>query len=138
LHLATSRVGTVATQQFLLYDIIMMLRVFVFIATLLGCAGFTTAHPAQIVRIGGMYPLTDITTGLMNSLGSQWLAGSLMAVRDLNVEYATKNVKFELAVRDSRRTFSNTVEGSLELSRKVFKNSGTHIIVGAGTRRYIM
>ena len=122
----------------LLYDTVMKQCLFLFISALLGSDGLTTTQSAQIVRIGGMYPLTDITTGLMNPLGAQWLAGSVMAVRDLNSEYATKGIKFELAVRDSRRTFSNTVEGSLELSRKVFKNYGTHIIVGAGTSCFVL
>ena len=124
--------------NYLLYDPIMKLRLLVFISALFGNDGLTTTQSAQIVRIGGMYPLTDITTGLMNPLGAQWLAGSIMAVRDLNSEYAAKGIQFQLAVRDSRRTFSNTVEGSLELSRKVFKNTGTHIIVGAGKRCYIL
>lgn len=132
------RAGKVETLRHILYDTIMKPCLFVFFANLWGSDGFTTTNSAQIVRIGGMYPLTDISTGLMNPLGSQWLAGSLMAMRDLNIEYATRNIKFELAVRDSRRTFSNTVEGSLELSRNVFKNTGTHIIVGAGTRRCIL
>lgn len=108
----------------------------VFIAALLGSDGLTATNSVQIVRIGGMYPLTDISTGSMNPIGAQWLAGSLMAVSDLNAEYVTKNIKFKLAVRDSKKTFSNTVLGSLDLSRGVFQKNGTHVIVGAGALRY--
>lgn len=94
---------------------------------------FATDAAPQYVRIGGIYPITDITTATINRAGAQWLAGSLMAAADLNLLYAkTTNYQFKLAVRDSRKTFSNTVVGCLALSKTVFLNNGSHVIVGAG------
>jgi hypothetical protein len=90
---------------------------------------------SQVIRIGGIYPITDVVTAKINRAGAQWLAGSLMAAADLNTLYATSsNYRFKLAVRDSKKTFSNTVVGCLALSKSVFNNNGSHVIVGAGNQ----
>jgi hypothetical protein len=65
----------------------------------------TTYSVKQIVRIGAIYPITNIATARTNLIGAQWLAGSLMGLKDL------RNIEFQLSVRDSRKTFSNTVVG---------------------------
>lgn len=93
----------------------------------------TADATSQVIRIGGIFPVTDIATAKINRAGAGWLAGSLMAIADLNSLYANStNYRFKLAVRDSRKTFSNTVVGSLLLSKSVFNNNGSHVIVGAG------
>jgi hypothetical protein len=90
---------------------------------------------SQVIRIGGIYPITDVVTAKINRAGAQWLAASLMAAADLNTMYAkSSNYRFKLAVRDSRKTFSNTVVGCLALSKSVFNSNGSHVIVGAGKR----
>ena len=95
---------------------------------------FLTQGSPQVIRIGGIYPITNIVNAKINRNGAQWLAGSLMAMRDLNSDpqYIASNIEFKLAVRDSRKTFSNTVVGCLALAQTVFKSSGSHVIVGAG------
>ena len=100
------------------------------------CSFFTNGLP-QVIRIGGIYPITNILNAKINKNGAQWLAGSLMAMRDLNSDpqYIASNIEFKLAVRDSRKTFSNTVVGCLDLAQTVFKSSGSHVIVGAGDFR---
>jgi hypothetical protein len=92
------------------------------------------ANATQIVRIGGIYPITNIVTAKINSNGAQWLAGSLMAMNDLNTNpsFIANNIQFKLAVRDSRKTFSNTVIGCLALANSVFSTNGSQVIVGAG------
>ena len=97
---------------------------------------FPISELPQVIRIGGIYPITNIVTAKININGAQWLAGSLMAMRDLNANpiYAANNIQFKLAVRDSRKTFSNTVVGCLALAQTVFQSSGSHVIVGAGEK----
>ena len=84
--------------------------------------------------MGGIYPITNVVTAKSNVQGPQWLAGSLMAVKDLNADpfFIQSGIQFKLAVRDSRKTFSNTVVGCLALAKTVFKNNGSQVIVGAG------
>ena len=100
---------------------------------LIACLAVVTGAP-QIIRLGGIYPVTSIATATVNVNGAQWLAGSLMAIKDLNAEqrFIDSNIKFKLAVRDSRKTFSNTVVGCLALAQSVFNGNGSHVIVGAG------
>ena len=86
----------------------------------------------QEVRIGALYPLSNVKSGTENQNGSEWLAGSLMAIQDLNKYYADRNIVFKVAVRDTKRTFSNTVLGTFDLVERVFDKNGSHIIVGAG------
>eukprot|EP00596_Hydrurales_sp_CCMP1899_P000319 CAMPEP_0119034848 /NCGR_PEP_ID=MMETSP1177-20130426/1866_1 /TAXON_ID=2985 /ORGANISM="Ochromonas sp, Strain CCMP1899" /LENGTH=916 /DNA_ID=CAMNT_0006992625 /DNA_START=611 /DNA_END=3364 /DNA_ORIENTATION=+ len=78
-----------------------------------------------------MYPITN-NTAQTNIIGAQWLAASLMGLKDLNVEYKDRDIEFQLSVRDSRRTFSNTVVGCLSLAQSVFHGNGSQVIVGAG------
>ena len=86
----------------------------------------------QEVRIGALFPLSNVKSGAENLNGSQWLAGSLMAIHDLNERFANRNIVFKVAVRDTKRTFSNTVFGTFDLVEKVFDKNGSHIVVGAG------
>jgi hypothetical protein len=86
----------------------------------------------QIVRIGGIFPITDSDTAKIDERGGQWLAGSLMGLNDLNEEYKSRNIEFKLAVRDSKKTFSNTVVACLELAQDVYDGNGSHVIVGSG------
>ena len=85
----------------------------------------------QDVRIGAIYPVSTRTLGMKNVAGAQWLAGGLMAISDLNILFESRNIHFKLAVRDSKRTFSNTIVGTLDLVSKVFEGNGTHVVVGA-------
>lgn len=102
--------------------------------------GLTVYAAPQIVRMGGIYPITNIVTAKVNPIGAQWLAGSLLALRDLNSDpiYKAQQISFQLAVRDSRKTFSNTVVGCLALAKSVFKNNGSQVIVGAGDCRVLL
>jgi hypothetical protein len=86
----------------------------------------------QIVRIGAIYPITNIATARTNFIGAQWLAGSLMGLKDLNDAYESRDIEFQLSVRDSRKSFSNTVVGCLSLARTVYHGNGSQVIVGAG------
>ena len=86
----------------------------------------------QEVRIGALYPLSNIKFGTDNLNGSQWLAGGLMAIQDLNDYYADRGIVFKVAVKDTKRTFSNTVLGTFDLVESVFDKNGSHVIVGAG------
>ena len=106
-------------------------------ATIIALHWFTADATPHVIRIGGIYPITDIVTAKINRVGAQWLAGSLMAAADLNTLYAkSTNYRFKLAVRDSRKTFSNTVVGCLALSKSVFNQNGSHVIVGAGKQSW--
>lgn len=110
-------------------------RVLVLLLLYLLLTLFTTSvcgTSTQVVRIGALFPLSDIKSNKRNDNGAQWLAGSLMAIDDLNQLYADRNVSFKFAVRDTKRTFSKTVIGTFDLADKVFENNGSHVIVGAG------
>jgi hypothetical protein len=41
----------------------------------------------QIVRIGAIYPITNIATASINFIGAQWLAGSLMGLKGTSLLY---------------------------------------------------
>jgi hypothetical protein len=86
----------------------------------------------QIVRIGGIFPITDSETAKIDEVGGQCLAESLMGMDDLNEEIKSRNIEFKLAVRDSKKTFSNTVVDCLELAQKVCDGNGSHVFVGLG------
>ena len=107
------------------------LGLFIFYAI---CVFTTTvcSTSTQEVRIGALYPLSNVKSGAENLNGSQWLAGSLMAIHDLNERFANRNIVFKVAVRDTKRTFSNTIFGTFDLVERVFDKNGSHIIVGAG------
>jgi hypothetical protein len=92
----------------------------------------TLVSSKQIVRLGGMYPISDSGTAEIDEVGGQWLAGSLMALADLNKEYESRDIEFKLAVRDSKTTFSHTVVATLELIQKVYDGNGSHAIIGGG------
>jgi hypothetical protein len=90
-----------------------------------------TSVYSDIVRFGAIFPITDQSAEI-DERGAQWLAGSLIAVDDLNKEFKSKDIEFKLAVRDSKRTFSNTVRATLELAEEVYNGNGSQIIIGAG------
>jgi ABC-type branched-subunit amino acid transport system substrate-binding protein len=81
----------------------------------------------QTVRIGAIFPFD-------NDDGNQLLAGSLMAISDLNALYkAERNISFKVAVRDSEGTFSDSILASLDIAVHAFGGQGVHIFLGAGS-----
>lgn len=81
----------------------------------------------QTVRIGVLFPFHPVD-------GSQLLAGSLMAIRDLNALFnEERNVTFKIAVGDSDGSFSNSILASLALTKNAFDGQGVHVFVGAGS-----
>jgi hypothetical protein len=63
--------------------------------------------------------------------------GSLMGIDDLNKKYKSRDIEFKLAVRDSRITFSNTIEASLELARAVFEGMYMYMYIYTHTSIFI-
>jgi Receptor family ligand binding region len=81
----------------------------------------------QTVHIGAVLPFDDED-------GNQLLAGSLMAIRDLNALYeAERNISFKIAVRDSGESFSDSILASLDIAINSFGGKGVHVLIGAGS-----
>ena len=81
----------------------------------------------QTVRIGSIFPFDDKD-------GSQLLAGSLMAIRDLNALYKVeRNISFKFAIGDSKGSFSDSILASLDIAKNAFSGQGVHVFTGAGS-----
>jgi ABC-type branched-subunit amino acid transport system substrate-binding protein len=95
---------------------------------------FTVAIRADVIRLGAIFPISTLT-GAVDRLGIQRLASFVMAVDDLNRDQLvlSRNLSVRFAIRDSKRSFTNTATAALELATKTFLPYGVHAVVGAGT-----
>jgi hypothetical protein len=71
--------------------------------------------------------------GDVDSVGIQRVAAFVVAIKDIKKELASLNYTVKFALRDSKRTFTNSVLAALDLVGSVFNGTGVHGVIGAGS-----
>jgi ABC-type branched-subunit amino acid transport system substrate-binding protein len=103
---------------------------FVLLFALLINQKFYGSLAKTIVRLGFVAPLTSYDGSVVNILGAQYVTTFLLAVSDLNREFAEKNVTVLATVRNARGSFAAGVSSALDMTYIAFNQSGVHGIIG--------
>ena len=83
-----------------------------------------------IVRLGFVGPLTNYDGSAVNILGAQYVSTFLLAISDLNSEFAKNNVTVLATIRNARNSFAAGVSSALDMTYSAFNHSGVHGIIG--------
>jgi ABC-type branched-subunit amino acid transport system substrate-binding protein len=92
-----------------------------------------TSRLKNVIRIGAAIPMLTQLEGDVDNIGIQRVAAFIVAIKDMKQELKSLNYTVKFALRDSKRTFSNSVVAALDLVTNVFNGTGVHGVIGAGS-----